>query len=100
MWIIDGLITDRDSQSSCQKTCLSATLSITDPTWTDLELNLGLMVRDHRLTPEPWHNPVAVFWVVAPYMVSGVSEKHNAVIFRVDYFLSVKQTLEFYLNGP
>jgi len=39
---------------------------------------------------------VMVFWVVAPYMVNSVSEEHNDVIFRVDYFHSVKQTL----NGP
>jgi len=57
VWTIDGLITDRDSQSTCQNTSLNATSFITDRTWTDLGLNLGLMVRDRRLTPEPWHSP-------------------------------------------
>ena len=54
--LMDWLLT-WDSQTTCQKARLNATLSITDPTWTDLGLKLGLMVRDRRLTPEPWHSP-------------------------------------------
>jgi len=51
-WLLTGY-----SQSTCQIKPVSLPLCLSHPTWTDLGLNLGLMVRDCRLTPGPWHSP-------------------------------------------
>jgi hypothetical protein len=42
-----GMILTRENQRTLRRTCPSATLSTTNPTWTDLGINLGL--HDERL---------------------------------------------------
>jgi hypothetical protein len=41
-----------ENQNTRRKTCPNATLSITNPTWTDPGSNMGLRGDE---PPEPWH---------------------------------------------
>jgi hypothetical protein len=44
-----------ENRSTRRKTCPSATLSTTNPTWTDPGSNLGLRGEAGDWPPEPWH---------------------------------------------
>jgi hypothetical protein len=95
-----------ENQSIARKTCPSATLSITNPTWTGLRLNLGLccerLVTDHMSHGTAWDvalqvqqdKRVILIYILIYHtdgmclMVNGVNKEKTSLIQQVTVMLT------------